>query len=131
MILANSVNETEFVMLYHYKVHMPKRVRGLFPKDGRKSLRLGFHVRERIAEKKLALPNSVNLAEFAIVELEVSGPNWTKAVIREAQSDLNGRSLVLVVMKTDVREEYFVKSAWYNDSNDNHITLDSTPYEKA
>jgi hypothetical protein len=115
-------------MLYHSNVFMPKRIKGLFPKDGTKTLTYSQHAREQSARKEISLPTSINLTQYDIIELEVQAGQWTKAVIRQQVRYAGTSSVVLVVMKGDERTRYFVKTLWMNSVDDEHATLDPSPY---
>lgn len=117
-------------MLYHSDIYMPKNVRGLFPKEGSKSLRYGKHSTIRARSKGIELPDTVNLANFTLIELEVCSGVFNKAVIRANTPDINGNCICLVVMKTEYKAVYFVKTAWYNHHEDKHSTLCVDGYER-
>lgn len=117
-------------MLYHSDIYMPKSVRGLFPKEGSKSLRYSHHSIVRHQQKNIELPDTVNLSNFTLIELEVCSGTFNKAVIRSNTPDINGNCICLVVMKTEYKAVWFVKTAWYNNSSDNHTTLCVDGYER-
>jgi hypothetical protein len=109
---------------------MPKNIRGLFPKEGSKSLRYSKHSVIRAKDKNVELPDTVNLSNFSLIELEVCSGIFNKAVIRSNTPDVNGNCIVLVVMKTEYKAVWFVKTTWYNDLSDNHATLCLDGYER-
>lgn len=117
-------------MLYHSEIYMPKRIRGLFPNTGFKSLRYGMHSKIRKQQKNIELPDTINLSDFSIIELEVINDVWNKCVIRSNIPDINGNNIVIVVMKTEYKAVWFVKTVWYNHSTDTHKTLCVDGYER-
>lgn len=115
-------------MLYHSQVFMPKRIKGLFPRDGAKVLTYSQHAREQSARKEIPLVPSVDLSRFELIELEVHGDQWTKAVIREQARYSGDTHACIVVVKTNERTVWHVKTVWVNHKDDQHCTLDPTPY---
>jgi len=116
-------------MLYHIGVFMPKRIKGLFPKDGAKTLTYSQHAREQAARKGVPLVSSINLTRYDLIELEVHSDQWTKAVLRQQVRYAGTDSVpVVVVVKTDERTVWHVKTVWTNHKDDQHYTLDPAPY---
>lgn len=115
-------------MLYHSQVFMPKRIKGLFPSGGHKLLTYSQHAREQAARKEIPLPPTLTISQYELIELEVQAGQWTKAVLRQQARYGELSSVVLVVMKGDERTRYFVKTLWMNSVDDEHATLDPSPY---
>jgi hypothetical protein len=115
-------------MLYHSEVFMPKKISGLFPRDGRKQLAMTQHAIDQANAKAIDLRDSIDLTQFSLVELEVSFGKWSKAVIRENNPSHSDACLVLVVIPTNNRVLWKVKTVWLNKLTDNHSTLDIRAY---
>lgn len=117
-------------MLYHSDIYMPKKIKGLFPNSGSKHLRYGNHSKIREKQKGIELPSLIKLDDFILIELEVCSNQWNKAVIRSKLPDVNGNTIVIVVMKTELHATWFVKTVWYNHVTDTHKTLCVDGYER-
>lgn len=108
--------------VYHADIYIPEQVyqEAAFALcyTGGKYL-LNAHAAERVAEKDIALPESIPIAKCTIIE--VTGNPMRKYLVR---FPFGGRDVVMSLTKAGR-----VLTVWNNDSTDRHSTLDHSEYE--
>lgn len=85
------------------------------------NVRHGRHTLDRAKEKGINLPNTVEISEKTVIEIDTSeGEKYTVRFHHDAKNDI-----VMVVMG-----DGFVRTAWLNAKNDRHRTLDKSRYSR-
>jgi hypothetical protein len=110
-------------VLYHYQLGFPSWFRAL---DGEMMLVYGSHARREAMLDRyglIELPDSIDLADWTVIEIGVQHGEVTKYVLRSSLD--TKRDLVLVV-----RPNGFVKTVWTNLKDDVHRTLNTARYER-
>ena len=110
-------------MIYHKEIGFPRCYRRPV---GKYATALSRHARTREVEKGFRVPAIVDLSKFDVIEIEMSNGIVTKMVIRGEYSDWY--DIVLVVIPRS--HGLFVKTAWLNEWDDNHSTLDASKYAR-
>lgn len=113
--------------LYHKDVFLPKRIRGLLP-SGIKQLQYSEHALRASKEDRfgaISLPTSAEFVKCELIEVDTL---YSKFVLRMGLD--NNRDLVIVVIPTDDKKVWLVKTVWVNLKNDTHTTLNHSVYCK-
>lgn len=111
---------------YHIRKGFPKEIQ--FPK-GKYLLKYTKHAIQEIKNDKyvpnnIEIPNIINFDKVEFIEIETIDNKLSKFLVR---IDFNAElCLCLVILK----EDYVVKTAWFNLKNDNHKNLDLTKYNR-
>lgn len=80
----------------------------------------------RAQDKGFDIPEKVNMRGVQVIEVELSGMRMNKMVVRGTYDE--ERDIVLVIAPR--RGEFFIKTAWLNDKDDSHLTLDVSRYAR-
>lgn len=109
-------------MIYHKDVFLPRRIVGLVPK-GIKELVYSRHAKQEFKDKngQISPPTHLDFAYATLVEVTTAGKLVTKLVMRK-EHDAD-HDVVLVMLPTESKKHWWVKTVWLNKKNDNHSTL--------
>lgn len=113
--------------LYHKDVFLPKRIRGLVP-SGVKQLTYSQHALNEAKKDRygvISLPSQVEFVKCELIEVDTL---YSKFVLRMGLD--NTRDLVIVVIPTDDKKIWLVKTVWINLKSDKHETLNRSIYAK-
>lgn len=111
-------------MIYHKDIGFPSMFRRPV---GSFVLILSKHALARAVEKGFDIPDRINMRDFRVIEIETSVKRVEKIVMRGGYDD--NRDIVLVVIPQR-NGSFYVKTAWLNNKNDLHFTLDVSKYER-
>ena len=105
---------------YHVDLGIPDEVE--YPVVGH-ALTYTVHAYSEAQKDRASTRLPTSLPDYALVEVETSGPYVTQWVVRVG---LDGaRDLCLVITR-----DYVVKTVWVNRHDDAHDTLDRTKYDR-
>lgn len=108
-------------MLFHTEIGLPKWFKA---PTGTVTPRYGDHSRfEAQTDRygKIALPKTIDLAKFKVIEVGTEGQRITKILFR---GTLDATRDICIVLTPDC----FVKTVWVNLKTDLHRTLDRSKY---
>ena len=108
-------------MIYHKEIGFP---RAYIKPVGKKPTLLSRHAKDRSAEKGFVIPETVDMNDFDVIEIEWFAGAIAKLVIR-GEYDNYDDIVMAVVPKGNA---FFVKTAWLNAWDDTHKTLDVSKY---
>lgn len=80
---------------------------------------------------KITIPSHVDVKPEMIVELEIKGDKWQKAVIRLPHPGGKVDDIVIAFCAySDIPGTALVKTVWLNRATDKHYTLDHRKYRR-
>jgi len=86
----------------------------------RKKIDFTRHATQRVIEKNMIVPNTIEIKAGQVVELEMDGTLITKVVVRQSMNKTQDLVLVLVPKGTST---WLAITAWINNVTDTHKTL--------
>ena len=118
-------------MLYHVDVAMPKRVKSKAPKGIQRPTYSG-HARKAAQSDRyglLQLPDLLDMGQSVLVEAEEfsKAAPLTKIVFRVQYNETLD---MVVVAIPQPHSQLFIKTVWFNETNDTHKTLDTNRFAK-
>ena len=109
--------------LYHADIFIPKTVRRKIWEYQKMQLDLTEHVKERMEQKNIKLPEVFNLENTIVFEVETEKKDIIKLVCRTPyNSDYDLCFAVNMINNSII-------TAWLNRKNDNHETLNRYKYD--
>lgn len=118
--------------LYHSSIFLPKRILGLVP-QGTKSILYSQHAKKAMSDDRYGIIPEFPYLDFSrgkVIEVEHYNQSGVQKIILRMPLD-NQRDCVYALIPTGDKRVWYCKTAWINESNDKHGTLDPTPYAKA
>ena len=110
--------------LYHTEIGFPSNIelpKGIF------NLTYSNHAKRASSNDRygqMSLPTTLDIEEAQLIEIEVENNEVIKGVYRTKYDDTLDLIIVLIPQKS------FVKTVWFNRSDDTHSTLQHWRYSK-
>ena len=110
--------------LYHTEIGFPSNIelpKGIF------NLTYSNHAKRASSNDRygqMTLPTTLDTEEAKLIEIEVENNEVIKSVHRTKYDDILDRIIVLIPQKS------FVKTVWFNRSDDKHSTLQHWRYRR-
>jgi len=113
--------------LYHSNIYFPKELVNQLPQNGSHLLTYSFHSKQIHVSRGgrvTQLPQMIDLTVATPIEIEVIEGKPYKVLYR---LPFNGSEDICLAI---LLSRWFVKTFWFNDRNDNHLTLNPKKYQK-
>ena len=110
--------------LYHTEIGFPKNIQ--LP-EGVFNLSYSYHAKNASYDDRyghMSLPNTLNVDNAKLIEIEVENNEVVKGVYRTSYSD----DLDLIIVM--IPQTSFVKTVWFNKTTDTHTTLQAWKYRR-
>ena len=110
--------------LYHTEIGFPSNIelpKGIF------NLTYSNHAKRASSDDRyghMSLPTTLDIEEAKLIEIEIDNDEVIKGVYRTRYDDTLDLIIVLIPQKS------FVKTVWFNRSDDKHSTLQHWRYSK-
>ena len=115
-------------MLYHTDIFVPSNIRAQVRRTGKVAPIYSPHAIDQSVERKVVLPSVIDFTKCEPFEIETKRDGTIIKVGYRTRYQHAPKSDLIVIIHPS---NNFVRTAWVNQIDDQHATLDVSIYEKA
>lgn len=115
-------------MLYHTDIYVPQAIRAQVRRTGKVAPIYSPHAIDQSVERKVVLPSVIDFTKCEPFEIETKRDGTIIKVGYRTRYQHAPKSDLIVIIHPS---NNYVRTAWVNQTTDQHATLDISIYEKA